>query len=387
MSATKRTASARSPTNLTSRVSVFNSQVTLFEAADDPDDTPRRSKRAKKEVKREDSILEDVEDLEYTPSASTPTPRKRKAAVKSEPKQKKAASKSSPAKRAATSESPKKAKPIPQVLSTPHPEPPNWRETYNTIKEMRARFIAPVDTMGCQRAQLEETEPRNKRYSTLVALQLSSSTKDEVMHAAVIKLRKALGGSITIEGMIAADEEVIHEAIKTVGYHNKKHGYLKNAAIMLRDKFDSDVPDTVDKLCALPGVGPKMAFLTLQVAWNITDGIGVDVHVHRITNLLGWHKPPTKSPEQTRLNLQSWLPKELYADINHMMVGFGQVICVPASPRCDECALSKKRLCPSARVVDGKNRKAIVYLETKESPPEVEIALEEAEEETYMPKS
>lgn len=75
------------------------------------------------------------------------------------------------------------------------------------------------------------------------------------------------------------------------------------------------------------------------------DGIGVDVHVHRITNLLGWHKPPTKTPEQTRyvlalmthilqmtkflderLNLQSWLPKDLYGDINHMLVGFGQVI-------------------------------------------------------------
>lgn len=75
------------------------------------------------------------------------------------------------------------------------------------------------------------------------------------------------------------------------------------------------------------------------------DGIGVDVHVHRITNLLGWHKPPTKTPEQTRyvlalimhilqmtrflderLNLQSWLPKDLYGDINHMLVGFGQVM-------------------------------------------------------------
>jgi len=127
-----------------------------------------------------------------------------------------------------------------------------------------------------------------------------------------------------------------------------------------------------------------MAFLTLQVAWNVTDGIGVDVHVHRITNLLGWHTPPTNTPEQTRLNLQSWLPKELYGDINHMLVGFGQVICVPAGPRCDECVLSKKGLCPSARVVDGKNRKAILYVEAS---PEVEITLEEVEEKKYVPDS
>ena len=60
---------------------------------------------------------------------------------------------------------------------------------------------------------------------------------------------------------------------------------------------------------------------------------------------------------------------------------------MPASPRCDECVLSKKRLCPSARVVDGKNRKAIVYVDTKESPPEIEIALEEAEEDKNVAKS
>ena len=76
--------------------------------------------------------------------------------------------------------------------------------------------------------------------------------------------------------------------------------YLKRTAIKLRDEFNSDVPQTVDDLCSLPGVGPKMAFLTLQIAWGLNHGIGVDVHIHRISNLLGWHKPPTKTPEQTR---------------------------------------------------------------------------------------
>lgn len=78
------------------------------------------------------------------------------------------------------------------------------------------------------------------------------------------------------------------------------HSYLKQAALKLRDNFNSDVPKTVDELCSLPGVGPKMAFLALQIAWGLNHGIGVDVHVHRITNLLGWHKPPTINPEQTR---------------------------------------------------------------------------------------
>lgn len=103
--------------------------------------------------------------------------------------------------------------------------------------------------------------------------------------------------------------------------------YIKQTARRLHDDFDDDVPKTVDELCSLPGVGPKMAFLALQVAWKLyvffffdiyfvlvrrqrsefsptaydrNVGIGVDVHVHRITNRLGWHVRQTKNPEETR---------------------------------------------------------------------------------------
>lgn len=138
------------------------------------------------------------------------------------------------------------------------------------------------------------------------------------------------------------------------------YSYLKETAKQLRDEFNSDVPKTIDELCRLRGVGPKMAFLTLPMAWNMyvnrllnlkpltishirNVGIGVDVHVDCITNRLGWHTPSTlDQPEKTRclcclffflffylnqdrLNLQSWLPKELWYDINHKLVGFGQV--------------------------------------------------------------
>ncbi|EDR10802.1 uncharacterized protein LACBIDRAFT_146613, partial [Laccaria bicolor S238N-H82] len=236
-----------------------------------------------------------------------------------------------------------------QALKTPHPEPERWKETYDTIKEMRSNFVAPVDTMGCDQAQFKESDPKSRRFATLVSLMLSSQTKDEVTDAAVSKLREALGGSLTVDAMIEAEPSVISEAIAKVGFWRRKTDYLQRAAQRLRDEFDSDVPKTVDELCSLPGVGPKMAFLALQVAWDLNHGIGVDVHVHRITNRLGWHKKPTKNPEETRLNLQSWLPKELHREINHMLVGFGQVVCLPVGPKCDSCALSTKQLCPSAR--------------------------------------
>ncbi|KAJ3556462.1 hypothetical protein NM688_g2013 [Phlebia brevispora] len=271
--------------------------------------------------------------------------------------------------------SPRKAKAIPQSLAVPHPAPPNWREVYDKIKDMRQSIVAPVDTMGCDQAQFGETDPRNRRFATLVSLMLSSQTKDEVTDAAVAKLREAVGGSLSVDAILKADESKISEAIAKVGFWRRKTQYIKQAAQKLHDEFDSEVPKTVDELCSLPGVGPKMAFLALQVAWNINVGIGVDVHVHRITNRLGWHKPPTKNPEETRLNLQSWLPVELHPEINHLLVGFGQTICAPVGPRCDQCELSNG-LCPSAKKAPKKTQRRAKTVISTAGGPQIEIAVE-----------
>ena len=136
--------------------------------------------------------------------------------------------------------------------------------------------------------------------------------------------------------------------IFVVGFHNNKTRYIKAAAEILRDEHNSDIPDTVEGLMGLPGVGPKMAYLCMSAAWGRTEGIGVDVHVHRITNLWGWHK--TKDPEDTRLMLQAWLPRDRWHEINHLLVGFGQTICTPVARKCGGCTLSEKGLCPSAIV-------------------------------------
>lgn len=269
-----------------------------------------------------------------------------------------------------------KAKEIKQALDTPHPAPARWRETYDAIREMRARMPAPVDTMGCDTAKWKETDPRNKRFATLISLMLSSQTKDEVTDAAVDKLRAAFGGTLSLEALLTAEENVVAECISKVGFWRRKTQYIRQAAQRLRDEFDGDVPKTVDELCSLPGVGPKMAFLCLHAAWDINVGIGVDVHVHRITNRLKWHKPPTKNPEETRLNLQSWLPTEFHKEINHLLVGFGQVVCLPVGPKCDMCTLSTQNLCPSAQTATkSKTRKTATV--KPESGPKIEIAIEE----------
>ncbi|OBZ67933.1 Endonuclease III-like protein 1 [Grifola frondosa] len=189
---------------------------------------------------------------------------------------------------------------IRNALDVPHPAPARWREAYDAIKEMRARTPAPIDTMGCQQAQLDEKDPKNQRFSTLVWLMLSLQTKDEVTNAAVIELREAVGGCLSVDAFLQASKYDIYDAIYKVRFWKRKTHYITLTAERLRDDFDSDVPKTVDELCSLPGVGPKIAFFTLQVAWKLNVGIGVDMHVHRITNRLGWHVPQTEMPEQTR---------------------------------------------------------------------------------------
>ncbi|KAG1856629.1 DNA glycosylase [Suillus subalutaceus] len=361
-------------TGLLARASPYHSAVTLIEAgnADQPStslsSSPKPSKRIKLEV--ESPKTSNISDRTRSTSL-----RKTSSTVKLE----ETVSEEDTSSRV-KAKSPKKPKPIPQNLDTPHPAPPHWKEVYDSIKEMRAQTVAPVDTMGCEQAQHKEKDPKNRRFAILVSLMLSSQTKDEVTDAAVEKLRAAVGGTLSVAAIISADDSTISDAIAKVGFWRRKTGYIKKTALRLRDDFDSEVPKTVDELCSLPGVGPKMAFLTLHVAWNLNHGIGVDVHVHRITNRLGWHQRPTKKPEETRLNIQSWLPIELHREINHMLVGFGQTICVPVGPKCDSCTLSTKGLCPSAntkppRSPKKRKRQSSANLE-HESGPKINIAIE-----------
>jgi endonuclease-3 len=158
-----------------------------------------------------------------------------------------------------------------------------------------------------------------------------------------------------LESVLALPPEDLNAFINKVGFHNLKTKYIKATALLLRDNFNSEIPDSIEGLVSLPGVGPKMAYLTMSAAWGRDEGIGVDVHVHRITNLWGWND--TATPEQTRAALESWLPRDKWHDINNLMVGFGQTICLPVGRKCGECRLAERGLCPSA--VAGKAKKKV----------------------------
>lgn len=285
-------------------------------------------------------------------------PFKRETAIKKDTE------KTKPAAAAAAAAAPKKprrqpAKHIKAEHGTTAASPPeNWEQVYNLTAEMRKTMVAPVDTMGCDSLADEAASPRDQRLQTLVALMLSSQTKDTVTAAAMRNLQQQLSPSgFNLAALLAVAPERLDELIGKVGFHNTKTRYIKATAERLRDEFGGDIPDTLAGLTSLPGVGPKMAFLTLSAAWGRDEGIGVDVHVHRITNLWGWHR--TASPEQTRLALQAWLPRDKWHDINRLLVGFGQVLCLPVGRKCGECVLADRRLCPSAVVKKTEVRKKV----------------------------
>ncbi|KAF5382275.1 hypothetical protein D9757_008957 [Collybiopsis confluens] len=310
--------------------SSLNASVTLFEL-----DEPRFDSRPAKRVKLDSDSKEGVLDCEDSVAKKHKSTKSRL---------------------------PRKAK----VSSSPQPAPVKWRQAYDLIAEMRyasdgCARDAPVDTMGCDIAgegEGLEGEDKNKRFSILISLMLSSQTKDQVTHAAITNLRSSLGGSLSASSLASAPLSQIEESINKVGFWRRKSEYVQAAAVRCRDSYGGDVPKTIEELLEFKAVGNKMGYLMLQSGWGLNSGIGVDVHVHRITNRLGWHKPPTKVPEETRVNLESWLPHELHPKINHMLVGFGQMICTPIRPNCSECSLSSvEGLCPSVKLTSSSPRK------------------------------
>ncbi|KAG1710774.1 hypothetical protein DVH05_013499 [Phytophthora capsici] len=249
----------------------------------------------------------------------------------------------------------KKAKKTVKKERVPRKEPDGWKEILRGIKEMRAKKDAEVDRYGCEVFFDESFLPHVCRFHVLIAAMMSSQTKDPVNAAAMNRL---IRHGLTVESMLEIDQQELAQLIRPVGFFNHKAKYIKQTASILTKKAQEDgrdivdIPDTYEGLVALPGVGPKMATLVMNCAWNTTVGICVDTHVHRISNRLKWVKtwnktnPKSQDPEKTRAELEDWLPREHWGPINPLLVGFGQTICLPRGPKCSECKI--RNICPSA---------------------------------------
>jgi endonuclease-3 len=171
-------------------------------------------------------------------------------------------------------------------------------------------------------------------FHILISTLLSLRTKDEVTEVATDRLLQL---AATPEEMLQLTEDEIISAIYPVGFYRNKAETIIRISGELVEKYESLVPDSIDELLKLKGVGRKTANLVVTLGYN-KEGICVDTHVHRISNRLGYVK--TTKADETEFALRDKLPKKYWIDFNTLMVAFGRRICRPVSPLCSECPIS-----------------------------------------------
>ena len=142
----------------------------------------------------------------------------------------------------------------------------------------------------------------------------------------------------TPKKMVKLSIKKIEKIIYPVGFYKTKALRIKEICQILIDKYDSIVPDDIDELLKLKGVGRKTANLVVGLGYE-RPAICVDIHVHVITNRLNWVK--TKTPDKTEFALRKLLPKKYWIRINDYLVAYGQNICTTAYPKCGKCVIEK----------------------------------------------
>ena len=170
-------------------------------------------------------------------------------------------------------------------------------------------------------------------YRVLIRTILSQRTRDDNTDAASAKLFSKYH---TIQEIAQADVEDLQPLIKKAGFYRVKSQRVKDVSQMLLDEYDGKVPEKINELLKLPGVGRKTANCVLVYGFK-EAAIPVDVHVHRISNRLGL--VDTKNPEETEFELEKIVPQDLWIDLNDLLVQFGQDICRPISPKHEECPI------------------------------------------------
>lgn len=204
-----------------------------------------------------------------------------------------------------------------------------------TIMEKEARNKnAPVFKL--------ERENKKDPFKILVATMLSSRTRDEKTIEATKRLFSVIKNP---KGLNKLKTKKIEKLIRGVGFYKTKARNLKKLAKILLQRFDEKVPDSLEKLIELPGVGRKTANIVLSNAFGKYT-LGVDTHVHRISNRIGWVK--TKSREETEEELMKKIPRRIIRKLNRVLVAYGQTICKPINPKCGECKINKA--CPKIEV-------------------------------------
>jgi endonuclease-3 len=212
---------------------------------------------------------------------------------------------------------------------------------HEMMKTLQTLFLDDVPVVT-RISQKEKSDP----YLVLIGTLLSLRTKDEMTEKAMEKLTQK---AKTPQELLKIPEDELQRLIYPVGFYRIKSRTLRDVSGIIIDKYGGQVPDTIDELLTIKGVGRKTANLVITEGFG-KPGICVDTHVHRISNRLGIVS--TKNPHETEESLRKVLPGQYWIIYNTLLVTFGKRICKPISPLCNTCSLSP--ICKKAGV--GKHR-------------------------------
>lgn len=172
-------------------------------------------------------------------------------------------------------------------------------------------------------------------FKVLICCILSLRTNDRTTYPCSLRMLE-LGKEP--KDFLSVDVDTLAQAIYPVGFYKNKAQQILDISKELVEKYDSNVPKSIDELVKFKGVGRKTANLVMAKGFGI-PAICVDIHVHRISNRLGWVK--TKTPDETEMELRKLIPEKYWLDINTILVTFGQNLCKPQRPMCDKCPVKQ----------------------------------------------
>ncbi len=202
---------------------------------------------------------------------------------------------------------------------------PDIHKIIPILRDEVRQFVVPIVT--------EISQARRDPFHVLISTILSLRTKDDVTRLASKRLFERAGAP---EEILKLSEEEIEKLIYPVGFYKTKAHNILGVCLEILNTYSGRVPDEIDVLLKLKGVGRKTANLVLTLGYG-KPGICVDTHVHRVSNRLGYVK--TKTPEETEMALRRKLPQQYWIEYNDLLVTWGQNICRPISPFCSKCKI------------------------------------------------
>lgn len=190
---------------------------------------------------------------------------------------------------------------------------------YKKIIEYRKNNIAPIDKYGII-TFVKEKMNKNDRFKLLIGVLLASRTRDIVTYEV---LNNLINYGLTTNKMEKINMNTLKSLIKKVNFYKTKAKQIKEISKILNKKYNGDIPNTLNGLMELPGIGLKIGTYIMQIAWNNIKGITVDSNIHRLANKMNWVN--TKKPNETKKELEKIIPKKYWKNFNRIAIGYVQL--------------------------------------------------------------